>query len=116
MIPAHKKRPWRIIRAGGRDFEVYEEYDESQRQMYPMYPDFMENPEYTDEGRPFKTAGQENCSHSKPGDCGDCGGCDWFLREAPFAIIGVCMCNALKRASCKRPKDKDSKEGLICEE
>jgi len=110
VIYRQKKRPWKVIRAGGREFPVYEEYDESQKQAYPIYPDFLENPEYAANGRPFKTAGQENCPHNKPDDCGDCGGCEWFCREEPFAIIGLCM-----NESLKRPENTDSKEGLICE-
>lgn len=94
------KRPYKVFRAGGRSFPVFLEYDEKLGESYPVYPDFEERPEYTAEGRPFATAGQESCPHRKPNDKkkpppGDCGGCGWFYREdTPYDPIGVCMCEA----------------------
>lgn len=81
-----EKHPYRVYWVGGRRF--------------PAYPDFMEHPEYTDEGRPFAKSAQESYPHAKskapdkplPGDCGSCG---WFYREqTPCDPIGVCMCDA----------------------
>ena len=37
-------------------------------------------------------------------DSDDCGGCGWFCREEPFAIIGVCMCEALRREQKEEEK------------
>ena len=61
-----QKRPYKTYRVGGRSFPVYLEYDEQMEESYPAYPDFEQRPEYTDEGRPFATAGQESCPHCKP--------------------------------------------------
>jgi hypothetical protein len=98
-----QKEPYKVYRAGGRDFPVYLEYDEQLDESYPAYPDFTERPEYTGEGRPFATAEQESCPHCKPGVPGeplpsDCGGCGWFYREGtPYDIIGICLCDARRR-------------------
>ena len=95
-----KKRLYKIFHVGGREFPIYLEYDEQLRESYPAYPDFEEHPEYTSEGRPFATAGQESCPCRKPGapekpPPGDCGDCGWFYREqTPYDLIGVCMCDA----------------------
>ena len=110
MAP-EQKRPWKICRVGGRSFEIYREYDELVGYDVGIYPDFRENPEYTDEGRPFATATDEACPHGRPGkpeeaepgaycEYGDCGGCAFFRRdETPWDIIGVCMCDARRRGS-----------------
>ncbi len=98
-----QKEPYKVYRAGGREFAVYLEYDEQLGESYPAYPDFEEHPEYTGEGRPFATAEQESCHYRKPGvpggpTPGDCGGCGWFYRElTPCDPIGVCMCDARRR-------------------
>lgn len=98
-----QKRPYKVCRVVGRSFPIYLEYDEQLQESYPVYPDFEECPEYTSEGRPFATAGQESCSHCKPSAPGkplpsDCGGCGWFYREqTPYDPIGVCMCDARQR-------------------
>jgi len=100
---AEGKRLYQVFRAGERNFPVYLEYDEQLKESYQAYPDFEEHPEYTADGRPFATAGQESCPHGKPGapgkpPPGDCGGCGWFYREqTPYDPIGVCMCDALRR-------------------
>lgn len=99
MCP-EQKEPYKVYRAGGREFPVYLEYDEQLDESYPAYPDFEERPEYTGEGRPFATAEQESCPYVKsraPGEPtpSDCGGCGWFYREqTPCDPIGVCMCEA----------------------
>lgn len=100
---SEQKRPYKVYRAGGREFAVYLEYDEQLDENYPIYPDFEERSEYTDEGCPFATAEQEACLHAKPKAAGeplsgDCGGCGWFLRElTPCDPIGVCMCEERRR-------------------
>ena len=93
--------PVKIIFAGGREFRLYREYDELLKEEILKYPDFEENPEYTDEGRPFVTSAQESCPHGKYGDpdddipC-DCGGCAFFRREhLSHDAVGVCMCDML---------------------
>jgi len=99
------KQPFVMHHVGGREFSVYREYDEERKESYAVYPDFEETPAYTDEGRPFATAVQECCPHAvskKPGAAlsGDCGGCDWFRREeTPHDIIGICMCDTLRKVT-----------------
>lgn len=107
-----QKQPYRVLRAGGRFFPIYREYDEALGESFSAYPDFQEQPEYTEEGRPFATAEQESCAYSKPGAegrplPGDCGGCGWFLREeTPYDPIGICMCDALRRKNTTKTKEK----------
>jgi hypothetical protein len=102
MSPEQEK-PYKLFLTGGRSFPVYLEYDKLLDESYPEYPDFIENPEYTAEGRPFATAEQESCPYCKPDAPGkppssDCGGCRWFFRDqTPYDPIGVCMCDVLRR-------------------
>ena len=112
-LAPEKKLPWKICRAGGREFEIYRKYDDFVGYEIGIYPDFRKHPEYTAEGRPFATAADDACLHGKPrapeddaadgsrdrySSYGDCGGCAYFYREeTPWDIIGVCMCEALRR-------------------
>lgn len=97
------KQLYKIFMAGKRIFPVYLEYDRQLNEFYPAFPDFEKHPEYTDEGRPFATAEQECCPHSKAGAPGetppdDCGDCAWFFREfTPYDPIGVCMCSERRK-------------------
>jgi hypothetical protein len=112
-VSPEQKKPYKVLRAGGRSFPVYFEYDDQHDESYPAYPDFEEHPEYTEEGRPFATAEQECCVHSRPNVPGedlpgDCGGCGWFYREqTPYDPIGVCMCEARRRNN--RPEKESNK-------
>ncbi len=98
-----QRRPYRVCRVYGRVFTINLEYDDQLGESYPVYPDFSENPEYTDEGRPFATAEQDSCSFCKPKAPNktipsDCGGCGWFFREqTPYDPIGVCMSGERRR-------------------
>ena len=100
MIP--RKKPDRIIRAGGREFRLYNEYDQVSEEYVLQYPDFNENPEYTAEGWPFAMAAQESCPEGDSGDLDnpdpyECNGCVWYRMDAPDGAIGVCMCDKLRR-------------------
>ena len=106
---SEQREPDKIIRAGGREFRLYLEYDDLVEHDVLLYPDFEEHPEHTDEGRPFRTAADKGCPRYKseaPGQphSGDCGCCGWFYREEPLAIIGVCMCEALRREQKEEEK------------
>jgi len=104
-----EKQPDMICRAGGREFRLFREYDELTENEVLIYPDFKETPEYTDEGRAFRTAGDGGCACGEPQNPGDredggydaygeCGGCTFFHREeTPWDVIGVCMCESLRR-------------------
>ena len=99
-----EKRPDKICRVGGREFQIFREYDDICEKDILIYPNFSENPEYTDEGCPFTKAVCEGCPHfahkslKKKHNYEDCGSCKWFRRdETPLDLIGVCMCSALKK-------------------
>ncbi len=99
-----QKSPDRIIRVGGKEFQLYNYYDESLKEELLNLPDFHERPEYTREGRPFALAVQESCEYGRDDndknnpDPGDCGGCAFFRREGtPGDAIGICTCDELKR-------------------
>ncbi len=100
-----QSEPYKVYQVGGRVFSVFLKFDKQLGESYPAYPDFEKSPEYTDEGRPFATAEQERCSNAEPATPSDpvpedCGGCRWFYREAtPFDLIGICMCEALRRVN-----------------
>ena len=102
MIPNKKEKPDYIINVGGREFQLYWYTDESSGELLLDLPNFLEDPIYTNEGRPFTLAVQESCNYGKDdddpndSDPGDCGGCGWFHREVPLAPIGICMCDAMK--------------------
>ena len=91
-----------IIVVEGREFSVYREYDEISGGLCTIYPDFEMNPEFTEAGHPFATAGQESCKYSRAKDSSellseDCGGCVWFFRDtSPLDIIGICKCKLLR--------------------
>ena len=102
MISNERKEPDRIIRTGGREFRLYKYYDDALGEELINYPNFQENPEYTDDGRPFVLAIQERCSAGRSNDPknpdpGDCSGCIWLYLEAPTDTIGVCMCDAMQQ-------------------
>ena len=112
-----EKKPDKIIRAGGREFQLYKYRDEYDGKYILNYPDFQENPEYTDEGRPFVMAIQESCEYLEPTDPeypdpGDCSGCVWCRMETPMDAICVCMCESRKRTET----GADEKGGLSCGE
>ena len=98
-----QKKPDKIIHVGGKEFRLYSYIDEYDGQSVLDYPNFEENPEYTDEGRPYKLPVQEDCFHWKstvPDSpySGDCGSCALFHRDEPLAAIGICMCEELRLA------------------
>jgi hypothetical protein len=101
-----RKQLWKVIYTGGHEFRIYTEYDDYEKQECPIYPNFAINPEYTNAGNPFTTAGTENCAFSQPGDCGDCGGCNWFHIDEAHAIIGVCMCVSRKQQDAASEQNK----------
>ena len=85
----------------GKKFDIYygyyEEYERSSEygEPVPIYPDFLKNPVYTDDGRPFVTKMQPICkSGSSPFEEGLCGECPYFTEGEE--LIGIC---ALPRES-----------------
>ncbi len=89
---------FKIIQLYGKTFELiygfYEERDRHTHYAEPVaiYPDFIEHPQYTDDGIPFVTAMQVPCRNfegkkSEDSGCGDCG----FYRHGE-ELIGNCAC------------------------
>ena len=107
----NRKRPkegdlFKVITAYGKTFEIrygyYEECDRNLKDAEPMeiYPNFIENPQYTDEGIPFVTEMQVSCKHYKGKIYEDsvCGDCAFYNRCEE--LLGICNC----------PEKKISKE------
>jgi hypothetical protein len=96
------KNPDKTILIKGHRFDLYKYYDNSLGEELINYPNFKENPEYTNDDRPFVMAIQECCPLGEPidlnnSDLYDCSGCKWFFLESPTDAIGVCMCDVLRR-------------------
>lgn len=79
----------------GKRFVIYYGYyDECERQSQynepiPILPDFIQSPEYTDEGYPFVTAIQDACGSFKGINSEDgCYGCKYY--KAGTDLIGIC--------------------------
>ena len=108
-MDSRQAKPSRIHHVGGRDFLIHQEFDDLLGQYIPVYPDFEENPEYTDDGKPFKLSLDEGCSsfqsaHKENSQLceqdaySDCGCCCFFYRgETPLDLIGICTCSALQK-------------------
>ena len=95
-------KPGRIIRVCGCEFHLFNYLEDGDPQEYLDLPQFYEYPEYTADGRPFASMGQEPCSFSKPRDPEDlnifeCCECKYFIQDDPPDIIGVCMCDERRR-------------------
>ena len=96
-------KPGRVTYAGGCEFHLFNYIDDETKQKMIDLPRFDENPEYTDEGRPFAMPIRDICPNGKksnpddpyPAECGDC---VFFQQEQnpPNDIIGICMCEELR--------------------
>lgn len=87
---------YKSVSVFGRTFELkYGYYSDSDRKYEPdiIYPNFIENPEYTDDGRPFVTAMQEPCKEfsDKRGEDSTCGDCSYYNKGTE--LIGICVCS-----------------------
>ena len=91
---------FKTIRLFGNVFEIkygyYEDFERDQVDPIPIYPDFLKEPSYTDDGRPFVTQMQELCkygtSHFSDGYCVDC----QYFQEGD-ELIGICTCQENKK-------------------
>lgn len=99
---------FKVITAYGKSFELrYGYYDEQDRhskynEPIEIYPDFLEHPEYTDEGIPFATAMQDRCKHfklkDKNNDEGEDNVCFHCIHyEKCDELLGVCRCKARRK-------------------
>lgn len=91
---------YRVFRCFGREFPVYYQYSDEDGNAIPGYPDFEDNPQYTEDGRPFVLRTTEGCEYGEaetPGERmgNDCGGCKYFRAESEwvYSLFGVCMCD-----------------------
>ena len=93
---------YKIVTVFGKRFELrYGYYSDIDRSQPPdiIYPDFIENPEYTDEGEPFISLMQDACeqfmgkgARTEDSTCAECvykkRGEEWF---------GICRCPAKRK-------------------
>lgn len=94
---------YKVITAFGKSFEIYygyyEDDDRYSRYAEPteVFPNFLEKPQYTDDGIPFATAIQPPCEHfCKIKDINDCcGDCAYY--EKVEELIGLCRCGKRKK-------------------
>jgi len=103
-------KPSRVIHVGNCEFHLFKYYDESIGQEVLDLPRFVEDPHFTDEGRPFASIGQEPCPHGKSGypddpELNECCDCILFCSKKPADYIGVCMCEERKQ----KPKEENRK-------
>ena len=93
---------YQILNVSGEYFEIrYGFYDEKDRiskynDPIPIYPNFLESPQYNDEGDPFVTEMQDTCEHFKGNLLVDiCCGCSHY--EKGDDLIGICRCPKRKQ-------------------
>lgn len=98
---------YKVVNVFGRIFHLfYGYYDEQDkygkyREPVPIYPNFIEHPEYTDNGYPFATEMQDICPHyqGKRGE-DSCFACSHFRKGDE--MIGICLCEA--RINAEEPE------------
>ena len=89
---------YKVINVYGKTFEIYygyyEDKDRYSKYAEPIevYPNFIQNPQYTDEGVPFVTAIQKPCEYFR-GELDEentCYQCKHY--ERCEELLGVCRC------------------------
>lgn len=98
---------YRTVTTFGKTFELrYGYYEECDRQNplcqpIPIYPDFLKEPHYTLDGKPFVTMMQDTCDSYKGDarrtDDTTCADCKYFKKGEEW--FGVCKCPKNKRAN-----------------
>lgn len=90
-------------------YGYYEECDRKNPGVEPMpiYPDFIQNPQYTEDGFPFVTKMQDICSFylGKAGPCKECADCHYYFHGDE--LMGICTC-LQNRRSDHAPEHKTS--------
>lgn len=79
----------------GDTIEVRFRYDADCDVWHGDYPDFIENPRYTPNGRPWVDVTKDDCPHTTS-EYGDCGGCEYLHKQDDADLLGVCMNDKLK--------------------
>ena len=89
---------YKILSVEGVSFPLhYGYYDDRDRNNplvdpMPIYPDFLANPQYTPEGRPFVTKMQDACRNyvGIASGCEECAECIWYQHGQE--LLGRCNC------------------------
>lgn len=92
---------FKTIPLGGRIFEIkygyYEDYERDRGEPIPIYPDFLKNPCFADDGKPFVTQMQDACEDAKIGIPDSfCVDCEHF--RYGNELIGFCGLDKRKTA------------------
>lgn len=87
---------FKLISLGGKTFEIkygyYEDYERDRGDPIPIYPNFLCEPCYADDGRPFVTAMQDLCENASTDiPDGFCVDCEFFSHGDE--LIGFCNKN-----------------------
>lgn len=91
----------------GDQLTVKYHYDEKAEIFIGQFPEFEEEPRYTPNGRPWKSAVSIGCPFAK-GQYDDCGSCPCLIKAEPHDIIGVCFHEGLRsRASPEKKPVSD---------
>ena len=96
---------FKVISLKGQTFEIkygyYEDFERKWGEPIPIYPDFINNPCYTDDGKPFVTQMQDACEHGGKRDAESfCVECNHFRYGED--LIGFCNLAKNKKRYKKR--------------
>ena len=89
---------YRVIEVGEDRFEIFYGYYEERDRLgkyndpIPIYPDFLSEPRYDKEGRPYVTEMQDVCQYYDGKSFVDiCNGCSHYRKCDD--LIGICLCS-----------------------
>lgn len=90
---------YKVVNVFRKVFNLYYGYYEEQdkygkyTEPVPIYPNFIENPQYSENGHPFTTEMQDICTHYQGKEGEDsCFFCSHFCKGSE--LIGLCLCKA----------------------
>lgn len=83
----------RVFDLDGDQLSVHFRYDPTFDVYLGSYPDFVGEPRYTPNGRPWKSVVQDECPYADP-EYKDCGTCPHLKKEKSDDLIGVCFHDA----------------------
>jgi len=97
--PCKEGDPFKDIRVLGEIFPIYYGYYEYVERgnplvdPMPIYPDFLKNPVYTKDGKPFVTKMQDACQYYEGTYVGnrDCAECAYYIHGDE--LLGICGCS-----------------------
>ena len=92
----------RVFRVDGDEVAVRFRYNEICGKYLGSYPDFVDEPRYTPNGRPWKSVIEDECPYADP-VYRDCGTCQHLIKERDGDIIGVCFHEARRRQEVDAP-------------